>query len=112
VKKAFNLGVRSENDLSDYGNVFGHDWPNDLYTLTNEIQILFRKEVYASACLVLAILYLVFDYFQMLMDYNLIINIFLIFSIRLISVKYKLSLPRLDLRIQKGWDRTYFSAFT
>jgi uncharacterized membrane protein YeiH len=64
-------------------------------TLTNEIPILFRKEVYASACLAGAILYLVLNYYGVLRNYNMLISISLIISIRLISMKYKLSLPRL-----------------
>jgi uncharacterized membrane protein YeiH len=65
-------------------------------TLVNEIPILFRKEVYASACLTGAILYLIFNYFGLERDYNLLISISVVISIRLIAVKYKLSLPRLD----------------
>lgn len=64
-------------------------------TLTNEIPVLFKKEIYASACLTGAIIYLVFNYFGMERDYNLIISLSIIFSIRLLAVKYNLSLPRL-----------------
>jgi uncharacterized membrane protein YeiH len=64
-------------------------------TLTNEIPILFRKEVYASACLAGAIMYLVLNYYGVPRDYNLLISMSLVISIRLISMKYKLSLPRL-----------------
>ena len=64
-------------------------------TLTNEIPVLFKKEIYASACLTGAIIYLIFNYFGMERDYNLIISLSIIFSIRLLAVKYNLSLPKL-----------------
>lgn len=95
VEKALSLGVRPEIAaiMGMFSAVMGGVIRD---TLTNEIPILFRKEVYASACLAGAILYLVLDYFEVPRDYNLLISISLIISIRLISVKYKLSLPRLD----------------
>jgi uncharacterized membrane protein YeiH len=65
-------------------------------TLTNEIPILFRKEIYASACLAGAILYLVLNYFGLAREWNLLISMSTVISIRLIAMKYKLSLPRLD----------------
>lgn len=64
-------------------------------TLTNEIPILFRKEIYASACLAGAILYLVCNHFGLERDINLLVSMSLIISIRLVAVKYKLSLPTL-----------------
>lgn len=95
VEKALSLGVRPEIAaiMGMFSAVMGGVIRD---TLTNEIPILFRKEVYASACVAGAILYLVLDYFEVPRDYNLLISISLIISIRLISVKYKLSLPRLD----------------
>lgn len=95
VEKALSLGVRPEIAaiMGMFSAVMGGVIRD---TLTNEIPILFRKEVYASACLAGAILYLVLDYFEVPRDYNLLISISLIISIRLISVRYKLSLPRLD----------------
>jgi uncharacterized membrane protein YeiH len=65
-------------------------------TLTNDIPILFRKEIYASACLAGAVIYLVMDYFGLDRNYNLLISMSVIISIRLIAMKYKLSLPTLD----------------
>lgn len=64
-------------------------------TLTNEIPILFRKEIYASACLAGAIFYLVCNHFGLERDINLLVSIAVIITIRLIAVKFKLSLPTL-----------------
>jgi uncharacterized membrane protein YeiH len=64
-------------------------------TLINEIPVLFRKEIYATACLAGAILYLILYRVGIDRDVNLIISIVLILAIRITSVKYKLSLPNL-----------------
>jgi uncharacterized membrane protein YeiH len=94
VEKALSLGVRPEIAaiMGMFSAVMGGVIRD---TLTNEIPILFRKEVYASACLAGAILYLVLNYYGVPRDYNLLISMSLVISIRLISMKYKLSLPRL-----------------
>ncbi|GHB29781.1 trimeric intracellular cation channel family protein [Mongoliitalea lutea] len=95
VEKALSLGVRPEIAaiMGMFSAVMGGVIRD---TLVNEIPILFRKEVYASACLAGAILYLVLNYFGIERDWNLIISGSLIFTIRILAVKYKLSLPRLD----------------
>lgn len=64
-------------------------------TLTNEIPILFRKEIYATACLAGAIFYLVCNHFGLEREINLSVSMSLIIGIRLVAVKYKLSLPTL-----------------
>lgn len=95
VEKALSLGVRPEIAaiMGMFSAVMGGVIRD---TLVNEIPILFRKEVYASACLAGAILYLILNYFGVVRDWNLIISGSLIFTIRILAVKYKLSLPRLD----------------
>jgi uncharacterized membrane protein YeiH len=87
VEKSLSLGVRPE--IAAIMGMFSA-------VMVNEIPILFRKEVYASACLAGAILYLVLNYFGVHRDINLLVSISVIISIRLVAVKYKLSLPRLD----------------
>ncbi|MDX5338307.1 MAG: trimeric intracellular cation channel family protein [Cyclobacteriaceae bacterium] len=95
VEKAMNLGVRPEIAaiMGMFSAVMGGVIRD---TLTNEIPILFRKEIYASACLVGAVVYLLLDYFGLERSYNLLLSMSIIISIRLIAMKYKLSLPRLD----------------
>lgn len=64
-------------------------------TLTNEVPIIFQKEIYATACLAGAVVYLILDN---VFDFNrsvcFIVSAACIFVIRIIVVKYKLSLPR------------------
>ncbi|MEP0712211.1 trimeric intracellular cation channel family protein [Algoriphagus sp.] len=95
VEKALSLGMRPEIAaiMGMFSAVMGGVIRD---TLTNQIPILFRKEIYASACLAGAIVYLILNSFEVSRDVNLLISIAVIISIRLISVRYKLSLPRLD----------------
>jgi uncharacterized membrane protein YeiH len=95
VEKALNLGVRPEIAaiMGMFTAVMGGVIRD---TLTNEIPILFRKEIYASACLAGAVMYLVLDYIGLDRNYNLLLSMSVIISIRLVAMKYKLSLPRLD----------------
>ncbi|GAA0877517.1 trimeric intracellular cation channel family protein [Algoriphagus jejuensis] len=95
VEKALSLGFRPEIAaiMGMFSAVMGGVIRD---TLTNEIPVLFRKEIYASACLAGAVFYLAMDYFGLERNYNLLISMAVVVSIRLIAMKYKLSLPRLD----------------
>lgn len=95
VEKSLSLGFRPEIAaiMGMFSAVMGGVIRD---TLVNEIPILFRKEIYASACLAGAILYLILNYFGLQRDINLLVSISVIISIRLVAVRYKLSLPRLD----------------
>lgn len=62
--------------------------------LTNEIPVLFRKEIYATACLAGAFLYLALEVTGCSRNTNFILSVFLIFVIRIASVKWNLSLPK------------------
>lgn len=62
--------------------------------LTNEIPVIFRKEIYATACLAGAFLYLALDYFSVERNISLVMAMLLIFVIRVIAVKYNISLPK------------------
>jgi uncharacterized membrane protein YeiH len=63
-------------------------------TLTNEMPVIFRKEIYATACLAGAGFYIILEPY-MLRDLNLLISIVLIVLIRILAVVYGLTLPRL-----------------
>jgi uncharacterized membrane protein YeiH len=63
-------------------------------TLTNEIPVIFRREIYATACLAGAIVYLIIDSATPLgRNFNMIISTSVIIIIRLLAVRYNLSLP-------------------
>lgn len=61
--------------------------------LCNEIPVIFRKEIYASACILGAIAFLILYQLNVPTNINYIVTTFTVIVIRLIAVKYKLSLP-------------------
>jgi uncharacterized membrane protein YeiH len=92
VEKALSLGVRPEIAaiMGMFTAIMGGVIRD---VLTNETPVLFRKEIYATACLIGAILYLILYYYGVDRDVNLIVSIPVIFIIRLLAVRYRLSLP-------------------
>ncbi|MNK41701.1 hypothetical protein D3C87_603720 [compost metagenome] len=62
--------------------------------LTNEIPIIFHKEIYATACLAGAVLYLLLFYFHVDRNINFWISGAVIAIIRILAVRYNLSLPK------------------
>lgn len=61
--------------------------------LTNEIPLIFRKEIYATACLVGALVYLLLEYMVPDFRHNMIISIIVVFIIRFVAVKRHWSIP-------------------
>ncbi len=93
VEKALSLGVRPEVAaiMGMFTAVMGGVIRD---VLTNETPVIFRKEIYATACLAGANLYLLLYYFvDMERNTNVLISSAFILVIRLLAVKYKLSLP-------------------
>ena len=92
VEKSLSLGVRPEIAaiMGMFSAVMGGVIRD---TLTNETPVLFRKEIYATACLAGAVFYLILLRFGLERNVNIIISIVLILLIRLLAVKFKLALP-------------------
>jgi uncharacterized membrane protein YeiH len=92
VEKALSLGVRPEIAaiMGMFTAIMGGVIRD---VLTNETPVLFRKEIYATACLAGAILYLLLYKVGIDRNINLIISIVMIFVIRVLAVYYKLALP-------------------
>jgi uncharacterized membrane protein YeiH len=65
-------------------------------TLINEIPLIFKKEIYATACLAGAGLFVLLNHYGMDADINFFSGFILIILIRIISVKYRIALPKLD----------------
>ncbi|TKC05513.1 trimeric intracellular cation channel family protein [Pedobacter polaris] len=63
-------------------------------TLLNTIPLIFRKEIYATACILGGVLYFTLLYFNLKADVAKIIVIAFIFTLRIIVVRYKLALPK------------------
>ncbi|HEU5291349.1 MAG TPA: trimeric intracellular cation channel family protein [Cyclobacteriaceae bacterium] len=93
VEKALNLGVRPEIAaiMGMFTAVMGGVIRD---TLANEMPVIFRKEIYATACLIGAVIYVVLDH-QMGLDrnINLLTSISVIIVIRILAVRYNLALP-------------------
>jgi uncharacterized membrane protein YeiH len=62
--------------------------------LTNEVPVIFKKEIYATACLAGAFVYLILENFGYTRGLSFGVSILLICVIRIIAVKYNLSLPK------------------
>lgn len=63
--------------------------------LTNQVPLIFKKEIYASACLAGGLVYLICNYFNLPYVIQFSITMATVIIIRLIAVKYKLELPKI-----------------
>ena len=63
--------------------------------LTNKVPLIFEKEIYASACLVGGLMYLILSYFRVDENINFIISATVVVSIRIVAVKLHLELPKI-----------------
>lgn len=62
--------------------------------LTNEVPVIFLKEVYATACFAGAMLYLLLDHFHCSRHLNFYISGMLIVAIRILAIKFNFGLPK------------------
>jgi uncharacterized membrane protein YeiH len=69
--------------------------------LLNSIPLLFRKEIYALACIAGGLIYFLLRQLKIDADVITIICILIIFTIRIIAVRYKISLPQFYNSITK-----------
>lgn len=66
--------------------------------LLNKVPLIFQKEIYALACIIGGAVYYVLSRYQSNTDVAKVICILLVFAIRIIAVRFKLSLPRLSTK--------------
>ncbi|TGM33779.1 trimeric intracellular cation channel family protein [Leptospira biflexa] len=66
-------------------------------TLMNEVPFIFRKEIYATACLAGAILYLILNSFSTNGNMNLVVSASVVVLIRIVAVRYNLGLPKIKI---------------
>ena len=62
-------------------------------TLSNEIPLIFQREIYATACILGAVAYLLLDHWNVNRDLNYVLTTLLVISVRLVAVRFKLHLP-------------------
>jgi len=65
-------------------------------TLCNEVPLIFRKEIYATACLAGAILFVGLSYFGVADNVAIISTVVFIILLRILAVRFHWSLPALD----------------
>lgn len=63
--------------------------------LTNEVPLIFKKEIYASACLLGGIVFLVSNHFGLSEWFQFFATVLTVIIIRLLAVKYHLQLPKI-----------------
>ena len=63
-------------------------------TLTNATPVIFKKEIYATACLAGAILFLILNHFEINRNINFIVSGCVIIAIRIFAVYFKWSIPK------------------
>jgi uncharacterized membrane protein YeiH len=61
--------------------------------LCNEIPVIFRKEIYATACILGGLIYFLLREFPIKDDYVFIMAGIVVITVRLIAVKFKIALP-------------------
>jgi uncharacterized membrane protein YeiH len=66
--------------------------------LLNKVPLIFRKEIYALACIIGGIVYYFLYRSAMHTDLARVVSILLIFAIRVIAFRFRLSLPRIVLK--------------
>lgn len=62
--------------------------------LTNELPLIFQKEIYAFACFSGGLVYLMLGFFSVQPDIQFIVSALVIIGIRIVAVRYGLALPK------------------
>ncbi|WP_291860084.1 trimeric intracellular cation channel family protein [Marinilabilia sp.] len=62
-------------------------------TLTNEVPLIFHKEIYATACITGALFYLLFRWLDFPVALNELLTVGIIITIRLLSIRFNISIP-------------------
>lgn len=63
--------------------------------LTNEVPLIFKKEIYASACLAGGSVYLITNYLKVPENLQFIATVLTVIIIRILAVKFHLQLPKI-----------------
>lgn len=66
--------------------------------LLNKVPLIFQKEIYALACIMGGLVYCFLRQTHLNADLSKVVSILLIFAIRIIAVRFQLSLPRIPLK--------------
>ncbi len=64
--------------------------------LTHKVPLIFRKEIYALACFIGGMAYLLLDYLGLNSDIKSVVSVFIVITIRVLVVKYNWELPQIE----------------
>jgi uncharacterized membrane protein YeiH len=93
TEKALNLGVQPE--IAAIMGVFTAVMGGVIRDMmTNTIPIIYSKEVYATACLLGAVSYLILTNYDIDRDFNFIFSSSVIIIVRLLAVRFQWSVPK------------------
>jgi uncharacterized membrane protein YeiH len=73
-------------------------------TLTNEVPLIFHREIYATACIAGALVYLLLRWVGLDAAMNQLFTVLVIISIHLLSIKFNWSMPILSMPEKKNND--------
>lgn len=59
----------------------------------NEVPLIFRKEIYAVACIIGGIVYQILDFLGVGLEITVVVSFISVVIVRLLAVKYRISLP-------------------
>ena len=62
-------------------------------TFSNEIPLIFHKEIYATACIIGATTYLLLNHLKVNQDLNHILTTLMVIAVRLLAVRFRWQLP-------------------
>lgn len=92
VEKSLSLGARPE--VAAIMGVFTAVMGGVIRdTLTNKKPVIFNREIYATACLAGAILYLILEQYEVTRITNFLLSCGLIVLIRVLVIRFKIELP-------------------
>ena len=63
--------------------------------LSREVPLIFREEIYATACIIGGLCYLILRKLGVEEDWNTFFTVLMVIAIRLVAVKWQLRLPKL-----------------
>lgn len=70
-------------------------------TLTNEVPLIFKREIYATACITGALVYLLLGWLGVDSSLNQLLTVVVIITIRLLSIRFNWSMPILSMPQKK-----------
>lgn len=95
VEKTLNMGFPYWTAIT-MGSITGAAGGVIRDVFINEVPLIFRKEIYALACVAGGIAYAVCHYFGLTLELNALLSIVTVIVIRLLAVRYKWRLPILS----------------